>query len=339
MTTEQTDNDKGARTNGGHSFFKVFAALVLAMIALVGILIAGMAYSDTAQSLSSEPVYEATPGKVNPALEGKLVKMRVTEIEADGGTLTDETFGLSKENAIALHRCFIHREKPKRRIQVNYNELHGIRESWILAPQVKAGGYSLRARESFWEDFGEELINTEALTLPTVWENSVVSRTPHDIILRTNDTSNLAVDRIVFQYRWIPSPWRGVRHIVGRQHGNAVDLTGEGCGLIRGEQEYQQKTRIRSLAVIPMWEYCLWVLGLQCVITLCLIPLVQMLQNRGLLRATCAAMILGVLLCTLVAAAMLLLPYSEHDILTWAYTLLPCLLAIVLRYVTNKKRS
>ena len=318
MSAEQTVKDKTVQPNGCLSFLKQAAAWVLALAALAGVFIAGTMYSDVAQSLSSEPVYEATPELVNPALEGKLVKMRVTELVAEGGPLVDETFGLSKENAIALHRCFIHREKPKRRIQGNYNELHGIREFWILAPQVKAGGYSLRARESFWEDFGEELINTEALTLPTVWET---------------------VDRIVFQYRWIPSPWRGVRHIVGRQHGNALDLTGEGCGLIRGEQEYQQKTRIRSLAVIPMWEYCLWVLGLQCVITLCLIPLVQMLQNRGLLRATCAAMILGILLCTLVAAAMLLLPYSEHDILTWAYTLLPCLLAIVLRYVTNKKRS
>lgn len=190
MPTKRIDNKQAGRLNGCLSFLKQAAALALAIAALICIFTAGTMYSHIAQDLSSEPVYEATPGQVNPALEGKLVKMRVTEIEADGGTLTDETFGLSKENAIALHRCFIHREKPKRRIQVNYNELHGIRESWILAPQVKAGGYLLRARESFWEDFGEELINTEALTLPTVWENSVVSRTPHDIILRTNRSGN-----------------------------------------------------------------------------------------------------------------------------------------------------
>ncbi|MBR2144515.1 MAG: hypothetical protein IJ956_03175, partial [Akkermansia sp.] len=285
------------------------AAWVLALAALDGVFNVGTMYSDVAQSLSSEPVYEATPELVNPALEGKLVKMRVTELVAEGGPVVDETFGLSKENAIALHRCFIHREKPKRRIQVNYNELHGIRESWILAPQVKAGGYSLRARESFWEDFGEELINTEALTLPTMWET---------------------VDRIVFQYRWIPSPWRGVRHIVGRQHGNAL----EGCGLIRGEQEYQQKSRIRT----AIWEpqELLALLG---GITLCLLPAVWMVQKQGCLRATYVSILFGVLLTALVASAFLLLPYAEHNWLTWLYTLVPGLIAFVLLCPTCRKRG
>lgn len=333
MSTEQTVKDKTVQPNGCLSFLKQAVVLVLALAALAGIFIAGTMYSDVAQSLSSEPVYEATPELVNPSLEGKLVKMRVTELVAEGGPVVDETFGLSKENAIALHRCFIHREKPKRRIQVNYNELHVIRESWILAPQVKAGGYSLRARESFWEDFGEELINTEALTLPTVWENSVVSRTPHDIILRTNDTSNLAVDRIVFQYRWIPSPWRGVRHIVGRQHGNALDLTGEGCGLIRGEQEYQQKSRIRTAIREP--QELLALLG---GITLCLLPAVWMVQKQGCLRATYVSILLGVLLTALVASAFWLLPYSEYNWMTWIYTLVPGLIAFVLLGLVCRKK-
>lgn len=313
MSAEQTVKDKTVQPNGCLSFLKQAAAWVLALAALAGIFIAGTMYSDVAQSLSSEPVYEATPELVNPALEGKLVKMRVTELVAEGGPVVDETFGLSKENAIALHCCFIHREKPKRRIQVNYNELHGIREFWILAPQVKAGGYSLRARESFWEDFGEELINTEALTLPTVWET---------------------VDRIVFQYRWIPSPWRGVRHIVGRQHGNALDLTGEGCGLIRGEQEYQQKSRIRT----AIWEpqELLALLG---GITLCLLPAVWMVQKQGCLRATYVSILFGVLLTALVASAFLLLPYAEHNWLTWLYTLLPGLIAFVLLCPTCRKRG
>ena len=305
MSAEQTVKDKTVQPNGCLSFLKQAAAWVLALAALAGIFIAGTMYSDVAQSLSSEPVYEATPELVNPALEGKLVKMRVTELVAEGGPVVDETFGLSKENALALYRCFIHREKPKRRIQMNYNELHGIRESWI--PQVKAGGYSLRARVSFWEDFGEVLINTEALTLPPVWEK---------------------VDRIVFQYRWIPSPWRGVRHIVGRQHGNALDLT----GLIRGEQEYQQKSRIRT----AIWEpqELLALLG---GITLCLLPAVWMVQKQGCLRATYVSILFGVLLTALVASAFLLLPYAEHNWLTWLYTLLPGLIALVLlRFACRK---
>jgi hypothetical protein len=35
----------------------------------------------------------------------------------------------------------------------------------------------------------------------------------------------------------------------------------------------------------------------------------------------------------------LLLPYSEHNWMTWTYTLVPGMIAIVLCYVTNKMRS
>jgi hypothetical protein len=339
MTTEQTDNDKGARTNGGHSFFKVLAALVLAMIALVGILIAGMAYSDTAQSLSSEPVYEATPEQVNPALEGKLVKMRVTELVAEGAPLVDETFGLSKSNAIALHRFY--QQHCRGRVNVNYREVHGVRKSRVLAPQVKAGAYTLKADDAFWEDLGGDYINPDELTLPAAWEGHVISRTKHDITLRTNDTSNLAAPQAVFCYTWIPSPWRGVRHIVGRQKGNVLDITGDDCGLIRGEELYRQWSRKRP----PMWnlmtsvqEFWLGMLALLGGITLCLLPGVLLIQKRGWLRATCVAALLGLLLSCMVAAALLLLPYAENNLVARAYTLGPCLLVILLLYFACRKK-
>ena len=101
MSTEQTVKDKTVQPNGCLSFLKQAVVLVLALAALAAIFIAGTMYSDVAQTLSSEPVYEAIPEQVNPALEGKLVKMRVTELVAEGGPLTDETFGLRKENTIA----------------------------------------------------------------------------------------------------------------------------------------------------------------------------------------------------------------------------------------------
>lgn len=329
MATKQTDIDKTVQQNGCLSFMKQATALVLALAALAGIFVAGTMYSVVAQSLSSEPVYEATLEQVNPALEGKLVKMRVTELVAEGGPLTDETFGLRMENTIALKR-FYRTECSNGRFHVIYNELHGIRKALILAPDVKAGAYSLRARESFWEDLGGEYLNPDVLTLPAAWTGRVVSRTKHGITLRTDDTSNLAVPNVDFEYMRIPSPRRGVLHMVGRQQGNVLDLTGEGCGLIRGEQEYQKKTRIHSLPVVPTGECCLWVLGLTGAITLSLLPGVLILQKRGLLRAVSVAALLGILLIALVASAFLLLPYAEHNWLTWLYTLLPGLIALVL---------
>jgi len=339
MSTEQTVKDKTVQPNGCLSFLKQAVVLLLALAAMAGIFIAGTMYSDVAQSLSSEPVYEAIPEQVNPALEGKLVKMRVTELVAEGGPLTDETFGLRKENTIALHRYYLPLRKG--RINVSYRELHGIRESWVLAPRVKAGAYTLRAREIFWEDLGGEYLNPDEMTLPAAWEGRVVSRTAHGITLRTDDTSNLAAPNADFHYMRIPSPWRGVRHMVGRQQGNVLDLTGEGCGLIRGEEQYQQWSRMRpavGLLLMPVWEYCFYILCLQGAITLCLLPGVLLMQKRGWVRATYVSILLGVLLTALVASAFWLLPYSEYNWMTCIYTLVPGLIAFVLLGLVCRKK-
>lgn len=332
MSAEQTVHDKSVQPNGALNFLKQVVALVLALAAMAGIFIAGTMYSDVAQSLSSEPVYEAIPEQVNPALEGKLVKMRVTELVAEGGPLTDETFGLRKENTLALNRYYLP-ECSEGRLRVYYKKLHGIRKALILAPDVKAGAYTLRARDSFWEDLGGEYLNPDEMTLPAAWEGRVVSRTAHGITLRTDDTSNLATQYAEFKYMRIPSPWRGVRHMVGRQQGNVLDLTGEGCGLIRGEELYQQKSRIRTAILEP--QELLALLG---GITLCLLPAVWMVQKQGCLRATYVSMLLGVLLSALVASVFLLLPYSEHNWITWTYTLVPCLLALILLWFVCRKK-
>ena len=332
MSAEQTVHDKSVQPNGALNFLKQVVALVLALAAMAGIFIAGTMYSDVAQSLSSEPVYEAIPEQVNPALEGKLVKMRVTELVAEGGPLTDETFGLRKENTLALNRYYLP-ECSEGRLRVYYKKLHGIRKALILAPDVKAGAYTLRARDSFWEDLGGEYLNPDEMTLPAAWEGRVVSRTAHGITLRTDDTSNLATQYAEFKYMRIPSPWRGVRHMVGRQQGNVLDLTGEGCGLIRGEELYQQKSRIRTAILEP--QELLALLG---GITLCLLPAVWMVQKQGCLRATYVSMLLGVLLSALVASMFLLLPYSEHNWITWTYTLVPCLLALILLWFVCRKK-
>ena len=340
MSAEQTVHDKSVQPNGGLNFLKQVVALVLALAAMAGIFIAGTMYSDVAQSLSSEPVYEATPEQVNPALEGKLVKMRVTELVAEGGPVVDEIFGLREENTIALNRYYLP-ECSEGRLRVYYKELHGIRKALILAPDVKAGAYSLRARDSFWEDLGGEYLNPDEMTLPAAWEGRVVSRTAHGITLRTDDTSNLATQYAEFKYMRIPSPWRGVRHMVGRQQGNVLDLTGEGCGLIRGEEQYQQWSRMRpavGLLLMPLWEYCFYILFLQGAITLCLFPGVLMMQKRGWLRAISFSFFLGMLLSALVASAFLLLPYSEHNWMTWTYTLVPCLIALVLLWLACRKK-
>lgn len=331
MPAEQTENDKAIRPYGCLTFLKHACALVIALMALGFVFVAGTMYSLIAQNLSSEPVYEATPGQVNPALEGKLVRLRVSELVAEGGPVTDEAFGLSMENTIALRRFF---EPTKGRLQVSYGALHGIRKACFLAPVVKAGAYSLRARESFWGELGGEYLNPDTLQLPSAWEENIVSRTKYAITLRTNDISNLATPHAVFRYERIASPWRGVLYMVGRQHGHELDITGDYCGLIRGEEEFQQRTRLR-----PMMHEALHMLpALLGAITLCLLPVMLLVQKRGCLRALCAAALLGILLNALVAGAWLLLPHAEHNVLTWTYTLAPALVALVLLCCTCRNK-
>lgn len=323
MPAEQTENDKAIRPYGCLTFLKHASALVIALMALGFVFVAGTMYSYVAQSLSSEPVYETTPEQMNPALEGKLIRLRVSELVAEGGPVTDEAFGLSTENTIALRRFF---QPTKGRLQVSYGALHGIRKACFLAPVVKAGVYSLRARESFWGELGGEYLNPDTLQLPSAWEENIVSRTKYAITLRTNDISNLATPHAVFRYERIASPWRGVLYMVGRQHGHELDITGDYCGLIRGEEEFQQRTRLR-----PMMHEALHMLpALLGAITLCLLPVMLLVQKRGCLRALCAAALLGILLNALVAGAWLLLPHAEHNVLTWTYTLAPALVALVL---------
>lgn len=340
MAMEQTDSIKTVRPAGCLSTCKQAAALVLVLAALVFSFIMGGIYLDIAQSLSTEPVYEVSPEKVHPSMEGKMVKMRVTELVAEGGPLVDETFGLRMENTIAMHRFYQSDEKG--RLRVSYHKLHGIRDASFHAPTVRAGDFVLRAGENFWEDLGYEYINPDELTLPPAWENHVVSRTKHDITLRTDDISNLAIPHVDFCYTRVASPWHGVRHMVGRQRGNVLDITGKNCGLVRGEEEFRRWTRARpaiGMLLMGPWEYCFWILGLQGVITLCLLPAVLILQKRGYLRAAIVAALLGIELCSLVAIGWLLIPLEGHTILSRTYTVLPFLAAIPLLYFALRNRT
>lgn len=343
MSGEQFAVENTKPGNGCLCFAKQAVALILVLAALGFIFIAGTMYSDVAQSMSSEPVYEGTPEQVNPALEGKLVKMRVNELVAEGGPVVDETFGLCGENTIALRRFFqLPQHRGEWRVRAHYHELHGVREASFVAPVVKAGAYTLRVRESFCAELGGEYLNPDALTLPAAWENRVEASTKHGIILCTEDTANLASEHVVFRYIRIASPWRGVLYMVGRQCGNALDLTDKDCGLIRGEEEFRRRHRIRpvlGMTGTDTREYALCLLGLQGVITLCFFPAVLMVQKRGWLRAAVVAALLGMLLCFLVAGAWLLLPYSVCNSLTCAYTMVPSLIAFALLCIACWNRS
>ena len=317
-------------------YVKWIAALLLLFVGLVGILITALLYTNVAQTFSSAPVYEADPARINPAYEGEYVKMRVTELHAEGGPVEDALFGLCYDDTVVLQRYFARSEKSR----IIHTSVDGIKQACIVAPVVKAGAYRLKAREEVWRSLagGGESVPAEQVKLPAVWEGRLVEKSDHGITIRTGDTSNLATPHATLCFLRVPSPWRGELYVVGKQKGNVLDMHEIHCGLIRGEKNYQEQTRIWPLENVILhreWELVLCVLLLAD--TLCLLPLVCMVQKRGWQRAAKVALAVSLLLCGIGSAAMLLLfPHITPYPMAWCFVAAPVLLAIFLFVVRRK---
>ena len=314
--------------------------MVLGLLGLLITLLAGSSYSDIAQSLSSEPVYEADPDQVNPAYEGRLVKMRVTELRAEGGPVADAHFGLLLDNCVMLHRYY---ETSKgKRFNVIYRALDGVHEAVITAPTVRAGAYQLIARDSFWKDLGGEFIPPGEIQLPAAWESRIIERTTCGTTLRTFDTSNLALPSVTLCFLQVPSPWQGLRFVVGRQKGSTLDLTEKHAGEIRGEEAFHRYTRSQPAALQLLLsgpEMLLWHMGAFLLAALCLFPSILLLQKRGRKRAISLAILLELLLASLTSGAWLLAPYRSPAFMTWVYTLSPGAIATLLLCLSCRRKK
>lgn len=319
-------------TSGFIRFCVHLAAILMGLGGLFVTFLGSFLYLDIALWLSSEPVYEVSPEQVDPTYEGKYVKMRLTELRANGGAIEDKDFGIRRENCLVLCRRYL--TPPGKLLHVTYHELDGVREATFPAAEVWAGAYKLRAYHYFWDDFGGSPVSADEIIIPAKWEQRVVERSAHDITLLTHDPSNLALPHVKLCFWQVPSPWQGERFVVGRQLGNELDLTGKYCGLIRGEEAYRACTRLH-----PGHELLGVSLGFIVLPVLCFFPGVLLIQKRGMIRAVCMALLLELLLISLMTAVWLLLPNSGAVFSTWVYTLSPALAAGVLLCFACRRRS
>lgn len=328
--------------NGCLIFCRSAAVVVLFFVGVLGaFFVSGPLVTDVVLSLSSEKVYEAHQEKVNPAYEGKLVRMVVHKISTEGGPVEDKQFGVSREKSIVLYRSYLRENHG--RVNVAYTEWSGIRPACFPASDIRAGDYKLKARDDFWDDLGGETIHGDEIRLPEKWEPLLVARSESGIRLRSQDISNLAAPQVTLCFRYVPSPWQGTRFVIGRQRGEELDLTEDGCGLIRGEAAYNAHTHKHPIMILlcggSFTELVSVQTGALLFIALCLLPATQMLQKRGWARATWAALLLSSLLTFTTAGIWLLMPYSGVTPLAWIYIGTPGLLIAVLLYQACRNRS
>lgn len=331
------------KMRGLYGFAGCLRQVAVAFLALVGLMCALMGavlYTDVAQSLSSEPVYDAEPGRVDPELEGKLVRMRVTELSAADGPAVDALFGLRREGVLAVCRYYL--KETHGRATVGYHELDGVPEAAFPAPVVRAGAFRLKAREFFWNNLGGRSIPAEEVVLPAEWEPRLVARTEQGITLRTQDTSQLAAPQVTLCFCEVLSPWQGERFLVGRQRGEVLDLTGKDCGEVRGAVAFAAHTRARPISFCVLsgsrLELGLTMAALLVLTVLCLFPVTLQQGRRSWSCAAVVALLWAVLLTALAAGVFLLLPHVHAEPLAWAFTAGPALVAaLVLVFIRRRE--
>ncbi len=342
MTPDQI-SAQNTQQQGFLRFCKQAVATVSALVViLLAAIVSAPLLTDIVYFLNSEPVHEVQPEYVNPAYEGKLVKMRVHELRAEGGSVADKQFGISRENTIAL--CRYYQTDTHGRINVVYNALDGVPKACFQAPVVRAGAYKVKARDDFWEDLPHHDIHGDEIKLPAEWESRLVERRRDGVILRTLDMSNLAVPEVKLCISQVSSPWAGTRYVVGRQQGDTLDLTGKDCGLIRGEKQFQVRTRSYSLfpPETSVGEHILWQGVLLFTISLGLIPAMMMLQKRGWVRAAIMSLGGALALVSLFGTGWILLikllhPSQTVEATIWISEAIPGLLATVLLCLANRQ--
>lgn len=194
-------------------------------------------------ALSSERVYEVSPGAVNPGMDGKLVRIHVSEIRAatvdEGGSpAVSPSFGLAEFNALWVRADFRNPKAATGSIKSDTYRIGPYREGISEAHPLYAGAYELQLPDHIMtglsEERGDIAISPASVRLPDDLKARVVEVTDTHLVMEGNDHTPV---HLYFSYQ--PSPLRADLYMLGRQKGNCIEVQ----TLIRGQQEYEKHTR------------------------------------------------------------------------------------------------
>ena len=194
-------------------------------------------------ALSSERVYEVSPGAVNPEMDGKLVRIHVSEIRAatidEGGSpAVSPSFGLAEFNALWVRADFRDPKAATGSINSDTYRIGPYREGISQAHPLYAGAYELQLPDHIMtglsDERGDIAISPSSVRLPDDLKARVVEVTDTHLVMEGNDHAPV---HLYFSYQ--PSPLRADLYMLGRQKGNCIEVQ----TLIRGQQEYEKHTR------------------------------------------------------------------------------------------------
>ena len=98
--------DSGNDFLSRHRMLRSLLLVASAICALVMTLIGAVMVQTLVVWYSNERVYEVSTTKFDPALEGRMVKLHLTELHTEGSSAVDTTFGLSRPGALLVKSNF-----------------------------------------------------------------------------------------------------------------------------------------------------------------------------------------------------------------------------------------
>lgn len=211
---------------------KFSALLLLGLLAfsLFLVSVAGVTYTQFIFSSERVLPYDATVSLSE--YNGKLIRLHVNEIIADGQGAADSLFGIENKG-IAVCRKFHGSNQSHPR--VCYHTVHGVRESAFVAPVLRSGDFVLKLNPSVFlhGDFQLLPLSRQDYRMPESLKPYVLECSDSTVVLQTEEEPAPTVKMSLY---YVPSPLKGDFYLVGRVVGNVLDITEPGCGFIRGEE-------------------------------------------------------------------------------------------------------
>ena len=241
-----TDSSSQSRLRALLGFMKLPAMLVSGVAAVLLFVLCVVGVGGTFFCLSSEPVvpYDATVPLAE--YDGKLIRMQVERIYHEGQGASFPLFGVHDKG---LAVCCVFRSSAESHTRVHYNRVHGVPESVQLAPVLRCADFVLKVNPEVFlsDEWWPRTIPSAEYTMPDALKPYVLQVNERDVLLQAEEAHGPTVNMSLY---YIPSSFCGGLHLMGRVHGNVLDLTEPGCGFIRGDEAAANTTHRFSPGIV-----------------------------------------------------------------------------------------
>lgn len=230
-----------------HPVLRTLLAIGTCATAIFSSIIAMIPLIIVIHAVTSERVYEVSPEAVNPEMDGKMVRIHVSEIRAatvdeGGNPAVSPLFGLARHDALWVRADFRTPMPDTGRIKSDPYGIGSYREGITEAHPLYAGAYELQLKEHIMLGISEERgcidISPSGVNLPEELQARLIEVTDTHMVLKGKDYAPV---HLHFSYQ--PSPLRSDLYMLGRQKGNCIEVQ----TLIRGLEEFEKHTREHPL--------------------------------------------------------------------------------------------